>query len=206
MTRDAAVTLMMGRLGQRVGLEAQLISELQLAQSRLEGGELMPWFLETSGTINTVANQNWVAVPTGFIRETDDRGTWITGSDGEYSELKKDDYQWLKGAYAGQNPGKPLGYALVGAKLYLFPTPDAIYPIEFWYFSVDTVLSTNIENAWLKYSPDLLIGTAGIAMAGFLRDQGAIALFSGQESEARASVERENATRMVANRDLTMGG
>src|SRR5688572_11903717 len=175
MLRDAAVAVIADRLGQRTGLENRVISELQLAQIREEEKPELPWFLLKNSTgLATVANQQTLGMPADFLMEYEDGAFWIEDTDGERTFLVKGDY----GTFSvdeclidADNPvRRPTNYSLVFNTVYFFPTPTAVYPLQLTYYGADALLTTNIANAWLSWAPELLISSAGIAMARFLRD------------------------------------
>jgi hypothetical protein len=78
--------------------------------------------------------------------------------------------------------------------------------IRLIYYAKDTVLSSNVENKWLKYTPDLLIGRAGRLLATGLRDAGAYGEFAKMETSAQDRLYRENEEQKVVNTTPQMGG
>lgn len=214
MTRDEAVAIIQQQLGFRSDLSSQIITNLKLAQTSLEKGPTKPWFLVAEDSyIRTTSGEQRLPIPSDFLQETDQavlRYVPDDLTDGEV-DLKKDDYDTLRKNYLDSTTGTtqtgpPEAYALLGEYFRLFPTPDDDYLIRQIYFAEDDVLSTNIENGWLKHFPYLLIGKAGGQIASALRDSGALATFNRWENEGRVLLVSQTYDREFTNRDMQMGG
>ena len=185
MTRNEATLLVMQRLGKRTGLDADVVAELKQAQNDLELGVTLPWFLKKSlSGLVTVAGTRTVALPTDFLRETDERWREVATSGtasltkGSYDELYEREI-FGAGYLASQY------YAIVGTNMYLFPTPAEVKTISGFYYAKDAVLSADgTENNWLLWLPGLLIARAGIRMAKTLRDNEAYGMFKEDYIEA----------------------
>lgn len=207
MTRDTAVTTIMRRLGNRTGIETQVIAELQARQVLLERASELPWFLLTRKTnYATVANTQTVDLVGGFLREFEDVPLYLVDSDGADQALDKDDFDVMHRSGNFLTPGQPTNYALIGDKFYLFPTPNGVYTLKSFYYAAAAELTSDIENAWLKYYPELLIADAGLQLARFFRDQGAQAMFKEARSEAYTLMLVENEARKQAARNAFLGG
>jgi len=88
----------------------------------------------------------------------------------------------------------------------LFPTPNAsTYSIKLLCYLKDTILSDNVENKWLEHVPRLLIGLAGIELAGDTRDQGAVSKFTDMASTARLVLANFETAREEAGQRRVMG-
>ncbi len=216
MDRDAAVARIKSRLQRSTdtALDTSIINEMQFVQQYiLEEGSFLPWFLLTDYTdagFITVANTETVAVPTNFLREAEEGALWIDNSaddpDAPWVEVPKDDYDALRNSSLYDGTGKPKRFALVGNNLYLKKTPDAAYLLRMLAFFKDTVLSTNIENNWLKYAADWVIAETGVIMAlNYIRDDIMTQAFAAQAGRARNRVHIENEARAHANRNYQMG-
>lgn len=225
MTRDDAVTLILNRVGQRGGafgaadavLGAQVITEMQQQQDELEKSDLgtMPWFLSqeyTDASFVTAIGVTTVAHPPRFLRELDEvrvalfyQDTTILDDD-QWVPIEKEDYDVLKTALGGESPGKPQGYCWIGEAFRLFPIPDAVYQLKVLAYIGDTVLTTNIENKWLKYAGRVLIGKTGEAVAGVgIRDDEAKAYFTDMATKGLAGLIRDNVARAEAGRSRQQG-
>lgn len=210
MDRDAAVALIARRLGNRTDLNSDIVTELGYSQTILEqDAAITPWFLTSErSTASTTADEERIELPSDFLREYEYGTLWVYDSteDDPWIELAKDDYDDLVSYHKGAT-GQPVSYALVGKYFRLFPTPDDAYTLKMIYIKQDDALSAgSTENEWLKYAPYLLCGHTGMAMAAYLQNKIAYAMFEKMEADARKRLLVENASREVANMELSMGG
>jgi hypothetical protein len=217
MTRDNAISLILTRIGQRQNdttLTATAQLEMQFAQQELETGEKaeLPWFLETEyedPAFKTAAGTKTVAAPTGFLREIDELEANLFYYDSTldtWTPISKVDYDEGRDQFEGEDDGAPQAYTLIGTDYRFFPTPDAEYPLRAMIYIADDVLSTNLENAWLKYAGKLLMGKAGAVVAGVhVRDDAAAAAFSAMAAAGMVALTRDNTARKEAGRMREMG-
>lgn len=214
MTRDEAVAAIQEQLGFRSDLSTNIITNMKLAQVTLEKGPTKPWFLVSEDSyIRTTNAEQRIPIPSNFLQETDQavlRYIPDTLTDGEV-DLKKDDYDVLRKNFLDTTTGTietgaPEAYALLGNYFRIFPTPDDDYLLRQIYYKTDTVLSTNVENGWLKHVPYLLIGKAGGQIASALRDSAALSTFKSWENEGRLILLSQNVDREFSNRDMQVGG
>lgn len=210
MTRSEAVAEMQRVLGFRTDLADTCVTQLILAQDRLERSAILPWFLlSEDSTITTLASEPRIVIPSDFLRECEDDALWRYNPEAEsgeeqWTKLVKDDLDYLREVYP--DTGKPTHYALSGGYFWLLPTPDDIYTIRQRYFAKGASLATDIENSWLKYAPELLIGEAGLPLAASLRDADAATEFGRKRTEGNARLVIDETARAMANRRLVMGG
>ncbi|MAH46438.1 hypothetical protein CMI37_11440 [Candidatus Pacearchaeota archaeon] len=212
MDRDTAVKRIRRGLGYRgTDKDTEIVEALQDTQQELEQGDFLPWFLlsEVTSAV-TVSDEERVALPSGFLRETDweDALYYFDGDAADasdvWNELPKDSISYLRDVYPGV--GSPLAYALDDEYYRLFPTPDDVYTLKQMFFKADTTLGDNVENKWLTHAHKWMIGETGLVMAEDLRDKAAVALFTRRKIEGRTKVIRnDNARREAAQRPI-MGG
>jgi hypothetical protein len=214
MTRDEAVVIIQQTLGFRSDLGDAIIRNLKLAQTNLELGPTLPWFLlsEESQT-TTSADSHRVQIPDDFLREAEGSALIYRPDDSDEDELilGKRDYDWLlkeyPSVYETDDVRTPKYYALRGEYFMVFPKPDAEYILRMVYFKRDDVLSTDVENGWLLHAPLLLMGEAGLLLAPGLRDGNATQTFSQWRAAGRSALFTANEDREHANRDdYQMGG
>lgn len=217
MLRDAAISHIKRRLGFYTKKDSDILDELQGAQERLEsgilvpsgGGIFLPWFLISEiASITATTDEERIPLPTDFLREVTEDGFWLFDStadaESQWTPLRKDDLDFLRGEDPGS--GSPVAYASLGGYFRLKPTPDDSQVLKLIYFNKDTVLSSNITNQWLTYSPFLLIGEAGREMALALRDKEATSHFQGLTQMEAQRLFASNEARMHDNRSYVMGG
>ncbi len=210
MTRDEAVSIIEDRLGQRgTTFDTQIITEMKAMQVQLERMPTLPWFLLYHDTsLVMVAETQTVTVPSGFLLEDDYSYMYVIDTDASSTTKRcvKGTYDELKGSsYFGTNK-LPERFALQKKELYFFPTPDAAYSIDWFYYAADTVLSTNVTNEWLTEAPELLISKTGLKIARYLRNVDLIALFKEDYNEALALMWAQDEARRQAALDAYMGG
>lgn len=215
MTRDEAVAMIKLQLGYRTTGDSDIVTCLQLAQTTLEGAPVKPWFLTYKDyALVTVATTPTVAIPTDFLEELEDgvlRYIPTTLTEGEV-DLVKDQYDVLRKNFLDTvtgttETGVPEAYALLGDYFYIFPVPAAAYNLKLDYIAKATALSTNVENAWLKWTPKLLMGEAGkLISGGPLRDKTAFDIFSSWAAEGEALASRQTTSRSEAGHSAQIGG
>ena len=211
MTRDEGVALIKQHLSFRQSLDSEIVTNMKFAQIALESGPTKPWFLVSEDSFATLTvDDERLALPDDFLEETEDAVVKYRPDDWpdeEEVDLVKDQYDVLRKNFACEAPGAPKAYALLGNYFRFFPLPDEAYTIRMIYFKKDTVLTTNVENGWLKHVPLLLLGSAGLLIAGGpIRDKTAYDLFSGWVSAGKALLLSQNVSREMANMQMQIGG
>lgn len=211
MYRDTLIAQLQYRLGNRTGLEAKMIAEMDFVQQTLcEGtGAFTPWFLETEiASVSTQVDEERVQLPEDFLGEIEDQALWLydaTNEDAPYTELHKSSYDRL--ILRHQIAGIPSEYAMAGDYFLLRPIPDDIYTIRMRYYAQDVLPSTgNIENKWLKEAPDLILAELGTIIAGeYIRNPQLAAEYAQKATIARDRLYKRHERRMHANRTYGMG-
>jgi hypothetical protein len=215
MTRDEAVAEMHRQLGFRSDQTDNLVGYLKLAQTQLELEPELPWFLvsETLST-TTTADEPRIGVPSNMLEELDTSALFYVPSSGDDAgknlAIVKDEYDVLVNQYLDfdyeDEEAYPRNYAIRGDYFILFPTPDAAYTVKINIYAQDTVLTSNIENRWLKYAPLLIMGKALQLSATGLRDQVAQATGKDWERQGRLALVARTNSRELANTELQIGG
>lgn len=210
MLRDDAVRLIAFRLNNRTDLDAAIIQEMQLAQEiRLEqNGRFQPWFMVSEyGTELADPNENRIPVPEDFVMEIEEEPLWVLNPEGVWVELTKKGEGALQSYFGSTQPTLPTHYALEGDHFTLFPTPDQAYQVRFRYAAKQTPLTTNIENSWLKFAPDILIAETCESMAiHVLQNDKLAAGFMKAKNEAWARLFVMNEARIHSGREYQMEG
>lgn len=214
MDRDQAVQEVAQGLGMRRDLGDLIIQRLIQAQTSLEGGRSLPWFIiNEDSPIELVADQYQYDLSDAFIREVDDFGQrsspYLTFGTGDSSHVNKVDYDDAVAQYGFSSAsGTPAVYALRSNSIFFWPTPDQAYSYRWSFYQKQASLANNVsedENAWLKHCPYLLIGKAGKYMSRVTRDPDSYKLFDDQEREWTDWLTREMAAREQANQVVVMG-
>lgn len=210
MLRDDAIALLADRLN-RTDLTTRAIAEMQMAQVQLEGLEFLPWFLLTEVASSvTTAFEERIALPSDFLQEPDEdeAALWIvdnTTTPPTKTFLPKSTYSLLVDKYKDSTYNQPLEYALVGQYFRLRPIPDTVYTVQFLYYASAAPLTTNIENVWLKYAPDLMVALTGMLMSRYPNDTTRYAMFAADYKIALDALTKLDIARREANLERTMG-
>ncbi len=212
MIRSEAVIRVQRGLAFRGDKVLEIEDALRDTQVELENSAFLPWFLKTEVADfdqRTTVDEERVRIPDDFIREVEADALWYFNStttvDSEkWTPLQKDIPEFLREDLPGS--GSPRAYALTKDYFRIFPTPDAQYQLKMVFYKNDELLTSNVENEWLKYASDVMIGRAGIRIASALRDQGAISFFSALEQSGISRMINETEAREAANFRYVMGG
>lgn len=208
MDRDTAVARIKRGLAFRSDLDNEIVDALKEAQRKREVGLTPPWFLlKEDQPLSIVSLNPNVTIPVDFWRTGEGEKIKLTVP-GETKPTFIPRYDLDKaialfGDVGNGVPGK--AYVLRTSTLRFFPTPDTSYTATWSYYQHDQILSTNIENLWLKYAPDLLIGDAGSIIAADLRDKDAVSIFNALQTTGLREAFQETIQRELDDFPLHMG-
>lgn len=219
MLRDLAVAQIKQILGFRSDKDAEIVEGLQFQQEDLENQATLPWFLRAEDTtLVTTVDAERLTPPVGFIREWDEDAVYIKFVEPvtlheTWEPLYKDiSPKFLRTSINNRlidpssDERRPLAYAFDGTDFLLFPTPDAVYELKMIFYKKDALLTTNIENKWLKRLPYLLIGKAGLILAASLRDKDAVSVFAAFVATGMKQLNDVTTDRDMAGAKLVIGG
>jgi len=214
MLRDAAVDLLMLRLGNRTdtALRNIIISEMEFVQTTvLEATFPLPWFLlKKDATLVTVVGDETVAAPADFLAEWEDGGLARIDGDGKEVKMVREDYAIIRDQKDGS--GTPDYYDLINKVYYLRYVPSTIITLVPWYFGKAATLAgvygtNNVENAWLADAADLLIAETGTLLAvNHLQSPKMAASFLGQAQQARGRLDTRITAMEESNKQRFMEG
>lgn len=224
MNASEAVSRIQRKLGYRTDKADEILEELNDAQLTLEmgvpspygKGTFTPWFLISEvASAATEAGEERIAIPTDFRGEIEGFQLYYFNEDAEDDEnawvrlTKLDEAQ----ARAYSPPPTdtdllPAGYWYSGGYWRIVPTPNAERLLKIIYSGADTVLTTtpDITNRWLTYAPWVLIGAAGVSMAGSLRDATAQQFFQARMAADISALWNQTEMRFNSNARPVMGG
>lgn len=217
MDRDTAVAVIKQKSGWRTDKDAQIITALQTSQEVLEKGGLateagyateVPWFLRKDDQpLSLAAGATTIALPSDFLREVEDEGPWLadtTSTSSPPTYLAKAGSGAARRTFIGLTSG-PQIYQVRNTDLFLFPAFEDALTLYWSYYGKDVILDTNVENQWLKWVPNLLIGHAGQGFANDLRDKDAAEEFKRMKLEGQRQLMILNVSREVTNRRTSIG-
>lgn len=206
MKRDAAVDVVAQRCGNRTDLANRIINEMFLIQKALEARTPHPWFLEKLAKVTAEPDDDMVKVPRDFIVEAEEGGI-VPIVDGERKQpLVKRDYDELAARFPG-SAERPEAYALVSEWVVFFPKFTKTFEYMFLYIGKDQELTSDVENAWLREAPELVIAETGKKIAGsHLQSQRLREEFSESARIEWDTLIRRHEERKIANVEAFMGG
>jgi hypothetical protein len=151
----------------RSDLTDQIPTFIQLAENRLRRDLRIRQMLQVV-TINTVANDPTVNMPTDYLQMRDLHV--------KTSIVQSLAYQSPSNFYRNTNSsitGTPLQYTVLASEFQFAPIPDAIYTLQLIYYATPPYLTTsNTSNVFLVNCPDLLLyGALGEAEPYLMNDQ-----------------------------------
>lgn len=132
------------------------------------------WFLEGDGTVETVADTDYVAVPTGLRYAPRCDVEIDLGSD--IRALRKLSWsEYRRRARIVTTSGEPTHYAYRNGRFYLHPAPQDVYTITAFGFYTEDALTADTgdgsTNAWTDTARDLIAADAVMRIArDVLRD------------------------------------
>lgn len=95
----------------------------------------------TTSTITTTAGTQGYALPSNYARLGEKGNLSIPTYDEILNELEdQDDFDDTT-----PSSGKPTSYIIIGATLYLYPTPDAVYSLTLRYYKLPADLVNNTD-------------------------------------------------------------
>lgn len=159
MTRDQVIELIRQRLGFNRRLsEENILANMDYVQKLYELGHdsmPLPWFTFTAtSAVNTVAGQNYVLLPDGFIQFNDDWLVTVTVDGVVYDMCREEQYS--VGGLQNNEPARPQYFAIDATKMYLYPTPNDVYEINIPHYSLLAELSATPDSIWFAQFPILI--------------------------------------------------
>lgn len=218
MTKAEAIVEVQRMLGFRTDQSNNIVLSLQRAQRLLELGQSLPWFLiQEDETLGGLPDTGYVDLPMGFIREVEDEPWYFTstGTDNYVRRLRKVAYDHMLDL--GRNAvtdvadneddrGASYFYSIRKTQIFVRPIPTAIWSLRGSYYKAADSLGTENTNVWLTYAPEVLYGSAAMAMARDLRDDYGYATAEVIFKEGNARLMADTIMREQGNREYVMGG
>lgn len=166
----------------RTDLTAVIPDFITIAEKRI-AGDLVARLMDTVLTQSTVANQNYIAVPSDLlnIRSIAVQSDPVTVLD--YLAPDQFNSQYIYG-----ETGIPRSFTVIGANLYLGPTPDAVYSVLNTYQSSIPALSLSGTNWLMTNYPHVYLFASLCASVMYTKDTSAIPAWEQAYKEAIESV------------------
>lgn len=217
MDRAAAIAEIKRGTGFRPTQDPTIIAALQSAQRTLEMGRTLPNFLLVfDASIAVTANDPNITLPSNFLRLSDEYELYYTNTDGARIFIPRRNYTEAYQAFvaSGDEDGTVIQTTSSYPQVWvhrsdttglLVPTPTVSFTAKLTYYKAAQVLDTNIENEWLAKAPEVMIGLAGIQVAGVLRDKDALSEFTRRYKMGQGSLMGKIVEDELAGRGLVMG-
>lgn len=217
MLGSEAIRIIKRGLGFRQTQDDAILAALQEAQRTLELGHTLPeWLLVYDQAITVTAASNAITLPSGFIRMHDDYDLYYVNSDSARVFIPRRNYTEAYQAYiaSGDENDTPDSVDSVYPQVWvrrgktaglLIPTPSVSFTAYLTFYKSADLITPAGENAWLANAPDVLIGMAGMTVAGNLRDTAAYQAFSQRANIAGKSFMGDIIEDELAGRGLIMG-
>ena len=184
---------------------------LQEAQRDLERGKTLPRFLLIQDFQTTEpAGQLSMPYPDGFARESDETRLRITsaGGVGLTKPVFLERRYFIDAIQAFRDTTRteaPKVYVARPNHIRFPNATDKEYVITMDFYKQDAVLSVDIENKWLAFAPDWLIGEAGWRIAMDMERPNAVQKFDALRKAGRAAIFGEDVAFELAAAPLQMG-
>ena len=160
------------------------------------------WFSEKTSTFSTVANQqSYTTTDTSITDILKINKVSVTKNNMRYI-LEPKTFQYIRDIYNNTSyKGYPDFYALWADKIWLYPTPDAVYTITVDYFQkFSDVSADGDENDLMIYGGDLIEQRARYVLnRDLIEDEAAMARARQGEAEALESLLGRNAQYRATN-------
>ena len=160
------------------------------------------WFLEGKQTSATVANQPTIALDEEQV-EVD--VLTITVSGNEYPLISRT-FDWYREVNTNPNTttGIPTDYAVHQELYYLYPTPNAVYPLTWYGHKILTTLSATTDtNAWMTDAERLIRSRAMFYVyANEFQDPIRAALWGGEGPDGTPLGQEGMALRALQHRNV----
>lgn len=219
MTRAEAIARINQGIGFRASgnaLEANMLLMLQEAQRELEKGKTLPRFLlQEDQTLSLLANTHTVALPTGFIRESDEtRIRFFPPTSSRprfldrrfYIDAVESTTRNIAGSTLPIEAAPPEVYVIRKSTIDFIVNANQNYTLIWDYYkAADIITGAVTNNAWLDNAPDWLVGEAGWRLAMDLRDNDAVQKFDTMRKNGRGAIFGEEIAAETASAPLQMG-
>jgi hypothetical protein len=208
MIRSEAIAIVKNRLGRRSDLDAEILSEIQLTQKKLERDTLRPWFLARTENVLLATAADSLAVPAGFLDFPDWGGLWWENT------AATDAARWqpIRRAFLSDLvdespvPGAPGWFEMVGSNFLFNVAASQDFTIRQIYWGKEPSLANDIENEWLVWAADLVIAETARQLAStYLQDPTQAQSHAEDVKIARSSLWRMHESREVSTRLLLLG-
>lgn len=166
-------------LGFRKDRIEEVIESIQEAQDDLERGVTLPRFLlKEAETLALVAQTSTVALPSDFLRRSDNRPYFREHANDRATRLVWRDYDVAAEGYDQVSAEVPRVISIRNEVIYFFPAPERALTVYWDYYQKGAKLEQDGTNIWLDNAPLLLVAAAGMKIADSLDNPTAQKIFN----------------------------
>jgi len=160
---------------------------IQLAESDMNR-RVRHWRMESRVTVS--ASSQYTELPAYFLEPI---RLQVTGSDFRELELISQSEMADRRQRNGDTAGKPAFYAITGGTIELYPTPDASYTIEVYYYSRIADLSDSDTSNWLlEFFPDAYLYASLQHTAAYLGEDQRLPVWASFATSAIEAINMES--------------
>lgn len=192
------ISMISFRLGNRKGLDAQIILETKHAQMRLENSpDCDWWFLKDIREV--VTTDGIITLDPDVVRITDQSDIIIKpASEDRYRIAVRSFEDTLH--INGEDQLDQAAYSYFGNVIRLYPTPTESTTVRLPVIKRATELTTNnLTNLWTDHGFSVLMSRTGIALAQAIQNQGALQAFTADYAAAYAELRNESVAKADSN-------
>lgn len=182
----------------RTDLTSIIPDLISLAETRING-DLDSRKQDSVTTLNTVASQEYVDLPSDFINAR----AVVDSTNKNTVDYKSPDS--IAKEFVGSFTSAPQFYTIVGDKMYFAPVPDGVYEIRMVYQARVPVLSSGSNWLMTNY-PSVYVYATLLTAAPYLKDDSRIPIWEKMYQDAIHSVNNldwSNASTMTVRGDVT---
>ena len=192
------ISMVSFRLGNRTGLDSQIIMEARHAQMRLENTtDCDWWFLKQIQEVKTTTGS--IILDSDVIRLTDQSDVLIkTASEDRFKIAVRsfEDTLLINGKDLIDQPA----YSYFNNVVTIYPTPAKTLTVRLPVMKRAAELTTgSLTNLWTANGFSVLMARTGIAVAQALQNQGALQAFTADYAVAYAELLNESVARADSN-------
>ena len=151
------------------GIDDTILEELKQAQTDLENGATMPWFLlQRFEQVTPQAADTELLTelpPTDFLRLYQDLGVFMIDSDGKRQPCVREDYDMWIQKTSSTSFSTPWYTVLDAGQIFVRPAPTVTRTFGMWYYRRDTTLTLGTDNDFTVELTGLILSMAGEAVA-----------------------------------------